>query len=194
VQADVKQVQAFAAVAAAGWDPAALRTEQVDIQDIGPILEEVETRQQPEWKDITDCSPMYQSYWAEWKFLTVRNGILECHWESTDGWSKIAQIVLPQSRVNDMLTKLHNGPSGCHLGVNKTLNKVWQRCYWLQARNDVEKWCWKCDTCAASHSPQTRNRGQMRQYNVGAPFERIAINVAGPYPWSDQENQYTTKT
>jgi hypothetical protein len=30
----------------------------------------------------------------------------------------------------------------------------------------------------------------MHQYNVGAPFERIAIDVAGPIPRSDQENRY----
>jgi hypothetical protein len=30
----------------------------------------------------------------------------------------------------------------------------------------------------------------MRQYNVGAPFERIAIDVAGPISQSDQGNRY----
>jgi hypothetical protein len=30
----------------------------------------------------------------------------------------------------------------------------------------------------------------MHQYNVGAPFERIVIDVAGPFPRSDQGNQY----
>jgi hypothetical protein len=30
----------------------------------------------------------------------------------------------------------------------------------------------------------------MHQYNVGAPFERIAIDVAGPFPRSDQENRH----
>jgi hypothetical protein len=49
VGADVKQVLGIAAVAAAGWDPGALRTELND-KDIGPILEEVETGQRPEWK------------------------------------------------------------------------------------------------------------------------------------------------
>jgi hypothetical protein len=42
--ADVKQVRAVATVAAADWDLAALRREQVNEQDIVPILEEVETR------------------------------------------------------------------------------------------------------------------------------------------------------
>jgi transposase InsO family protein len=30
----------------------------------------------------------------------------------------------------------------------------------------------------------------MHQYKVGAPFERIAIDVAGPFPLSDQGNRY----
>jgi hypothetical protein len=30
----------------------------------------------------------------------------------------------------------------------------------------------------------------MHQYNVGAPCERIAIDVAGPFPWSEQGNRY----
>jgi hypothetical protein len=61
-RADIKQVQTIAAVAAAGWDPAALRTEQLNDLDTGPILEEAETRQCPEWKDVADRSPTYKSY------------------------------------------------------------------------------------------------------------------------------------
>jgi hypothetical protein len=30
----------------------------------------------------------------------------------------------------------------------------------------------------------------MHQYNIGAPYKRIAIEVAGPFPRSDQGNQY----
>jgi hypothetical protein len=82
-QADIRQVQAIAVVAAAGWDPVALRTE-LNNQDTGPILEEVETGQRPEWKDIADCRPMCKSYWAQGKGLAVSNGILQQQWESAD--------------------------------------------------------------------------------------------------------------
>jgi hypothetical protein len=43
-QADVKQVRAIAALPTDGWDSVMLRTEQLNDPDIGPILEEVETR------------------------------------------------------------------------------------------------------------------------------------------------------
>jgi hypothetical protein len=94
--------------------------------------------------------------------------MLERHWESADGRSKAAQIVIPQSRVNYVLAELHGAPSGGHSGVNKTLDKVLQRYSWLQTRTDVEKWCRQCDTCACSLGPRTRNRGLMHQYNVRA--------------------------
>jgi hypothetical protein len=78
-----------------------------------------------------------------------------------------------------MLIELHGGPSGSHLGDNRTLNKVWQMYYWLQTRSDIEKCYWWCDTCAISRGPLTKNRCHMHQYNIGAPFERIVIHVAG---------------
>jgi hypothetical protein len=53
----------------------------------------------------------------------VRNGILERLWESADGRYEIAQIVLPRSRVHDVMIKLHDRPSG-HFGVNNTPNIV----------------------------------------------------------------------
>jgi cell envelope opacity-associated protein A len=53
--------------------------EKLNGQDIGPDLEEVETGQRPELKDIVDRSPTYKSYGAQWKSLAVRNGKLERH-------------------------------------------------------------------------------------------------------------------
>lgn len=121
------------------------------------------TGQHPEWKDIANHSPTYRRYWAQWKSVTVRNGVLrvEHHWESADGQSKIAQIILPQSRVNSVLNELHGRPSGGPLGVNKTLSKVQQRYSWLPVRNDVEKWCQHCDTFAPH--PSTHSRGTPKE-------------------------------
>jgi hypothetical protein len=47
-----------------------------------------------------------------------------------------------------------------------------------------------CNICAGSRGPRTRNRVQMDQYTVGAPSERIANDVTGPFPRSDEGNRY----
>jgi hypothetical protein len=122
-----------------------------------------------------------------------RRGVME---ESYSTWSS---TVIPVWQKNWDLrfcvdnsplkhSERHGGPSGGYMSVSKTQNKVWERYYWLQARKDVQK-CQQCDTCAASRSSRTRTRGHLHQY-VGAPFERIAIDVAGPFPQSDQGNRY----
>jgi len=81
---------------------------------------EMEAGQYPEWRDISDWGAIYKSYWALWKSLAVRDGMLEHDWESADVTNKMAQIVL---------VEMHGGTSRGHLGTNKTIDKVWQ-CYY----------------------------------------------------------------
>ena len=172
-----------------GWDQQALRTEQL-ADDLGPLIEEIEAGPRPEWRDISNRGPIYKSYWAQLESLALMDGVLVRHWESADGKKKTAQVIVPRSKVDEILTELHGGTSGGHLGANKTLDKIRQRYYWLRLRDDVERWCRQCDVCAASRGPRTRNRGLMHQYNVGAPFERVAVDIAGPFPESDRGNRY----
>jgi hypothetical protein len=45
-----------------GCDCTTRRRKQVDNEDMGSILREQEAGEHPEWKDITDCGPVYNSY------------------------------------------------------------------------------------------------------------------------------------
>jgi hypothetical protein len=99
-------------------------------------LQEIEAGQRPEWRDISDRSPVYKRYWAEWKSVAVRDGVLKRQCESADGKTRTAQIVIPQSKV---IAEIHEGAPGGHPGVRKTLEKARRRYYWL--RSDVGRWC-----------------------------------------------------
>jgi hypothetical protein len=107
---------------------------QLNDTDLGLIQQEVEPGRRPEWKDTADRSPTYKSYWAQRISLAVRNGVLERNWESANGRTKVAQIVLPLSKVKNVLTELYGGPSRGNLGINKTLEKFRQRYYWLRQK------------------------------------------------------------
>ena len=100
------------------------------------------------------------------------------------------QLVLPRSRIPKVLEELHNGLTGGHFGIMKTLQKVRERFYWARARDDVERWCQACDACAARKGPKKRSRGKLHRYNVGAPFERIALDILGPLPRTSDGNKY----
>jgi hypothetical protein len=87
-------------------------------------MREIEAGQRPEWRDISDQSTIYKSYWAQWKSFAVRDGMLVHRWESTDGKKETAHIVVPCSKVKEDLAEMHGGTSGGHLGTNKTIDKV----------------------------------------------------------------------
>ena len=80
---------------------------------------------------------------------------------------------------------LHKTVSAGHLGSQKTLAKVRQRFYLYKYRRDVEYWCRTCDICASRKQPYRRAKAPMKQYNVGYPLERVAIDIMGPLPCSN---------
>jgi hypothetical protein len=141
-RSEIPKVRVVSTTPAEGWDSRALRRVQLKDDDVGPLLREVEAGQRPEWGDISDMGPVYKSYWAQWKPLGVRDGILIHCWESINGRKKTLQIIVSRSKVKEVLEKMHGGSSGGHLGANKTLDKVRQRYYWVNLRADVERW-WK---------------------------------------------------
>jgi hypothetical protein len=46
--------------------------EQLDDENMGPVLKEVLARWCSEWKDNADCSLIYKSHWVQWKSLVMR--------------------------------------------------------------------------------------------------------------------------
>ena len=184
------EVRRMEAVAAEAWSNEQMRTAQLSDGDLADVIGWLEAGVRPTWNQIVEKGAVVKSYWAQWDSLRIDNGVLKRLWESVDGTTQTMQTILPRSKINEVLQVVHDGTSGGHLGVNKTLAKVRQRFYWVNCRRDVEDWCRSCTICGASKGPRVRTRGQMQQYNVGQPFERIAIDVAGPFPESAQGNKY----
>lgn len=167
-----------------------IREGQQEDPDICIILQAMAAGRRPPWKDVSNQSQTTKSYWAQWDSLRLCDDQLYREWESPDGKERILQLVIPKKYIPIILEELHGGTSGGHLGINKTLNKVRERFYWVRCKEDVEDWCKKCKTCFAANGPHRTTRSRMKQYNVGSPFERIAIDVAGPFPESDRGNKY----
>lgn len=173
------------------WSNESMRTAQQEDEDIKPILQWLQAgTARPKWSDVAGLSAASKNYWAQWKSLVIHNGLLCRKWETTRGHDSYLQLVLPRLKVKEILQEFHGGVTGGHLGVKKTLMKIKQRFYWLHCREDVEDWCRKCTKCASVKGPQTRSRGALKLYNVGAPWERIALDIAGPFPITDKGNRY----
>ena len=173
------------------WENEVFKEAQEDDEDVRLIIAwKKRGADKPKWVEVAPTSAITKAYWAQWDSFVLQNGILYRKWEKPNGKEFHLQVVVPKAKVKDVLREVHDGVSGGHLGVKRTLTKVRERFYWLHCRDDVQDWCRKCSTCAAVKGPSTRSRGSLQLYNVGAPWERIAVDVAGPFPVTESGNKY----
>lgn len=51
-------------------------------------------------------------------------------------------------------------------------------------------YCNSCDICVAKKTPSNPKRAPLKQYHVGEPMEKIAIDILGPLVTSEKGNRY----
>ncbi|GFV74441.1 retrovirus-related Pol polyprotein from transposon 297 [Trichonephila clavipes] len=127
----IRQITTSTATPPDPWSDEKVREDQMADPDIKPLIEFMESSSnKPSWQDISAYSPTTKQYWALWNSLHLRNGVLYRKFESEDGKTFRWQLVLPRSRIPDVLKELHGSPTGGHFGVMKTLHRVRERFCW----------------------------------------------------------------
>ena len=160
-------------------------------QDIAPIIKCMEeSSQKPSWEDVSAWSPVSKRYWEQWEQLRLAGGVLQRRWESGNGLDRSWIFVVPRSQRKSLLSETHGSVTSGHFGVKKTLERLRKRFYWVGMRRDVSEWCRVCEICMAKKGPQRIPQGPLQVVKVGAPMERVAVDVAGPFPVSSSGNRY----
>ncbi|XP_057324829.1 uncharacterized protein LOC130667333 [Microplitis mediator] len=144
----------------------------------------------PDGQSISHLNSISKVYLLYWDSLELKNDILYKKWESPNLSKIVWQIIVPKSKINDILHEAHNSSSGGHFGINKTLDKIRQRFYWATCKQDVELWCKNCKVCFSKKGPHRKTKAEYQIYNVGSPFERIAIDILGPITKSSSGNRF----
>ncbi|GFU03438.1 retrovirus-related Pol polyprotein from transposon 412 [Trichonephila clavipes] len=151
----IRQITTSTATPPDPWSDEKVREDQMADPDIKPLIEFMESSSnKTKLADISAYSPTTKQYWALWNSLHLRNGVLYRKFESEDGKTFRWQLVLPRSRIPEVLKELHGSPTGGHFGVMKTLHRVRERFCWGKVRADVEQWCKSCDACSARKGPK----------------------------------------
>ena len=82
----------------------------------------------------------------------------------------------------ELLEEAHAGVYGGHLGRRKILCYLYRRLCYIGMVQEVE-WCCKLyHVCVAEKEPGRCTRAAVRWYQLGAPWERMAVDVAGALP------------
>ena len=83
---------------------------------------------------------------------------------------------------------VHNSVFGAHLGTSKTTDKLLQRHYWYNKRDDVKVLVKQCDICAANKPPLKKFIAPLGDMRTGAPLDRLGIDIMDPLPLSHRGN------
>ncbi|KAL7883473.1 hypothetical protein SRHO_G00011310 [Serrasalmus rhombeus] len=174
-----------------GWTPEQLCEAQKTDPDIAPVWRWLEEgNQRPTWKEVSSYNPATKAYWSQWDRLVFRENIIFRRFYSSENPAYHLQVLLPRVYRNAVVTQLHDGPVGGHFGVERTLTRLQTRYYWHQMKEDVVLWCRTCTNCAAKARPPKTPQAPMGTVRVGAPMERIAIDLMGPMNETERYNRY----
>ena len=172
-----------------GWTHEEMAARQDADPDIGPIMRWKRVgNDRPRWEDISPESRETKVLWRQWERLYLVRGVLHRQFHELEGQGWRPQLVVPADRRGSLLQRFHGGMIGAHLGMTRTMALAEQGFYWPGMRADVSRICNECD-CAMLKRRRGR-REPLHQYIVGVPMERLAMDVAGPYPVTSAGNQY----
>ena len=100
------------------------------------------------------------------------------------------QYIIPSGLKTEVLYSMHDCVLSGHLGYKKTREKLLQRFYWFNVRNDVYTHLQACDQCASIKGPGKVPRAPLGQMPSGAPWDRLSTDITGPFPVSTRGNKY----
>ena len=165
-----------------------LRQSQETDQTLRKIRQWKIEERRPEWQEVAKESTEVKAYWAQWDRLQIKEGVMYRTWEEDDRTTH--QLIVPKSMKEEVLQLIHDNPTGGHLGITKTNERLKKRFYWISCKDDVTRYIQQCNICEARKNPPRAAKGKLGQYLVGAPMERVAIDILGPLPRTEKGNKY----
>ena len=132
-----------------------------------------------------------RSLLAQWPAVKMRDGLLvrELDVERPYPHTRV-QIVAPHSWRKRIFQALHASPQACHLGGERTYQQVRERFYWPGCSSAIRRWCHKCLVCARAKPGPGKGRAPLHQDTVSAPMERVAVDILGPLPETEEGYEY----
>ena len=110
-----------------------------------------------------------------WPQLSIEDGVL-CHkYSSGPSRDVITVPVIPGSMQQEFLHQCHNNPAAGHQAVEKTLERLQGKDYWVSMNQHVERHCCECTNCQKFKLPQP-TRAPLTSMPIGKPWQMVYSN------------------
>lgn len=105
-----------------------------------------------------------------------------------DGY--LLRLCVPQSFKEEIMRSCHYDITVGHLGATLTLAKVQARYFWIEMNEGVRKFVRECRECQSRKPVYQRPPGFMEINQTERPFERLGMDILGPFPLSRNGNKH----
>jgi len=99
------------------------------------------------------------------------------------------RLVLPWHKQISVVQDVHTQSS--HLGIQKCLTILKRRFYWPRMEETVNLVVNSCEACSREKNKCSRDKAPLSGTITGQPFERVAIDLTGPFNMTAHGNKYT---
>ena len=101
------------------------------------------------------------------------------------------KLWIPNNLSEKVIKSCHDITTSAHGGFAKTLEKIRRWYYWPKMSWHVKEYVQKCEACRECKAPNYTLRPPMgHQISVERPFQRLYVDLLGPYPRSKKGNTH----
>uniref|UniRef100_A0A3B1KA92 Gypsy retrotransposon integrase-like protein 1 n=1 Tax=Astyanax mexicanus TaxID=7994 RepID=A0A3B1KA92_ASTMX len=136
----------------------------------------------PNNKERRDLSKSVLSLLKHWGRIREQDGLLYRVVEDLRQ-GECNQLLLPACLKVQVLESVHNSMG--HQGIERTMQLLKPRCFWVGMYEDVEQWVKKCQRCVLTKMPQPKIRPPMQSFLATRPLEVIAVDFTLLEPATD---------
>ena len=163
-----------------------MQSEDPDISKIIQLKDRFDVK--PSREFVENVSSGCRTLWGLWELLEVKDNLLYYKWHYED---RIRLLLVAPSEIRMTIFKeLHSNRTAGHFGRDKTISAIKRRFFWSGMRKDIKRWCKECDLCARAKPGPGVGRHPLQQSAVGAPFDRLGIDIIGNCPITENGNEY----
>lgn len=97
----------------------------------------------------------------------------------------------PLEEREALILENHASAIGGHKGVSKTYNRLRQRYYWKNMKEQVQTFIQGCQNCQLKKLIRVKHKQPMTLTDTpGTSFDKVALDIMGPLPTSTVGNRY----
>ncbi|KAL0161724.1 hypothetical protein M9458_045449, partial [Cirrhinus mrigala] len=166
--------------------PGYSKEQLVMFQSKDPVLKEFrvfwDQKRRPAGLEVKILSKTVRSLLKQWTRLREKEGLLYRVVEDVRH-GECFQLLVPACLRTQVLDSVHAGMG--HQGIERTLQLLKPRCYWVGMHGDVEQWIKNCQRCILTKMPQPKVHPPMKSFLASRPLEVVAVDFTLLEPATD---------